>query len=292
MKKNKIRLLIRKYLRIVVKARENETISDAFVRKKKNLYIKFNQKTFSIDELDCILEYMGLQEGDYIFLHCSLKSFFQFENMNSEILINKILSKIGESGVLMMPGSGDNQNFLDVLYTPSSFGKITEVFRSNYPIKRSLNSYFSVSYLNGKDSCYKDNHIKSRYPFDEKSPFNDLLVNDGKILCLGIGKHPHKITFIHYVVYRLLKDNKNFEKIIGKELNTTLVLEDRSKIEKNIIVRADGLKNDKRNISKLAKNTHHKYLKKGKLDCYCCNAVDIFDTAKQMMNSNIKFYKI
>lgn len=281
---------IREIVRKVLGSRSSEPIIDTWDRKKKNLARMYSHKNYTNDEFSALLDRLGIHKGDYVFLHSSLRSFFEFPNLNEHTIIEIILGKIGDTGVLMMPGSGRSHSYFDVNHTVSTSGKISQTFTTIPGVSRSLDAYFSVSYFSGKKSNYIDHHIDSINPFDEHSPFEDLLQNKGKILCLGIGKYPIKLSFIHYITYQLFENGTEYVSTFNKHLETTIVTGNHHKLLKKILVRNDSFQNNNIVIRQIAKNTRHVYQKCGFLKGYCCNANDLLTEATNSKKFKGKIY--
>ncbi|WP_142975857.1 MULTISPECIES: AAC(3) family N-acetyltransferase [Enterococcus] len=288
-----MKYILRMFIRKFLKSRKSESIIDTIERRKKNIAIKMSRRKFSNEDFCSLIKKLGIENGDYVFLHSSIKSFFEFPDIDEAKIINCILETIGEDGVLMMPGYGSNKTIFDVNNTVSVSGKISKYFSQMEGVIRSLDAYFSVSYFQSKKTKikYKDKHVKSINPFDENSPFYDLLLNDGKILCLGIGKYPIKISFIHYITFFLFKNENSYQNVFKKYINTNIITKEGKHIEKEILVRKDFFQNNNKIIKKLVKQTPHAKYNIGYLRGYCCNAKDMFEKGIEFNKSGLTLYK-
>ena len=204
--KKKLRLLIRR----IIGTREFETISDSINRKKLNFLKKINKKTFNLKDFEKSLVSIGLKEGDCVIVHSSWRAFIGFTGKPEDI-IESILKIIGSTGTLIMPCFGINNNefhYDDV----SNAGIISEIFRKRKGTIRSLNSTFSMCAYGKYAAEIINDHINSNYCFDEKSPYSKAITLNSKILLLGLGKKPHKITLFHCVTYSLKNDLECYKK--------------------------------------------------------------------------------
>lgn len=140
------------------------------------------------------LQHNGIKSGDAIMVHSSLSKIGYVEH-GANTLINALLQTIGTEGTLMMPAFpavGYNYDYLktqpvfDVKQTPSKMGIVTETFRKQPNVLRSLHPTDSVS-AKGKQALYlvKD-HFAQLTPYNANSPFYRLCQWKGKILMIGV----------------------------------------------------------------------------------------------------------
>jgi aminoglycoside 3-N-acetyltransferase len=141
-----------------------------------------------------VLQQNGIKTGDTIMLHSSLSKIGYVEG-GAGTLINAFLQTVGTEGTLMMPAFsavGYNYDYLrtnpvfDVKQTPSKMGIVTETFRKQPNVLRSLHPTDSVS-ATGKQALYlvKD-HFAQLTPYNANSPFYRLCQWKGKILMIGV----------------------------------------------------------------------------------------------------------
>ena len=148
---------------------------------------------------------LGLEEGMNIYVHSSLSKFGYIEGGARDLLT--VLQDIIKDGNIMMPTFTFPKKEFS-LQDPCWTGKLPELFRLQENTKRSVNPSHSVT-VKGKLSNYliKD-HIKSKKPFDNNSPFAKFAKLDSYILMLGTENN----SMIHYV-----QDKVNFPNLFLKE---------------------------------------------------------------------------
>ena len=151
------------------------------------------------------LHHNGIKTGDTVMLHSSLSKIGYVEN-GANTLINALLQTIGAEGTLMMPAFpavGYNYDYLktnpvfDIKQTPSKMGIVTETFRKQTHVLRSLHPTDSVTAM-GKQAQYlvKD-HFGQLTPYNANSPFYRLCGLKGKILMLGVDLN--SLTNLHTI---------------------------------------------------------------------------------------------
>lgn len=154
-----------------------------------------NKQTVSEADSVMTLRQQGIQEGDVLMVHSSLRKIGLLEK-GADTLIAALLKTLGKEGTLMMPSFpaiGFNYDYLkskpvfDVRDTPSRMGVVTETFRKKSGVLRSLHPTDSVIAF-GKEAEYlvKD-HFGELTPYHKNSPFYKLCELKGKILMIGVG---------------------------------------------------------------------------------------------------------
>ena len=202
---------------------------------------KFNKKKFTVKDFKESLVNMGLKKGDTVIVHSAWRSFIGFEGRPQDV-IDSIKNIIGEEGNILMPAFTDN--FEVFKYNDKSCaGVITEVFRNNKDVQRSLNNMFSMCAYGKKSTLYLSEHIDSNYCFDDKSPYYKATQDDAKILLLGLGKKPHKITLFHCASYALKDKLSYYKNVYSYKKNVTIYDQNNKKINKAIIDRLPTFQN-------------------------------------------------
>jgi aminoglycoside N3'-acetyltransferase len=239
--------VLRASIRKVIKAKEHETISDAIDRRKYKFYGKVNKKSYNLDELKEILVNMGIKKGDIVMVHVSWRAFIGF-SIKPQQLIDMLLDLIGEKGTLLMPTYGNNKEKFDVNNTPSAAGVVTEYFRKTNGVKRSCNSYFSISAIGPMADELLSDHINSEFGFDKFSPYYKLTQCEGKILLLGLGKSPHKISAFHCATYILSRKLPYYKNVLSYRRKSILIDQNGNKFEKTILDRMPSCQNKKKKM--------------------------------------------
>jgi aminoglycoside 3-N-acetyltransferase len=174
-------------------------IKKKIIRRKNKIKrerLKKNGKQISRNDLINFYNQIGIEKGDTLFVHSSLRNLGYILN-GAEEIISSLVEFIDckESGTLMMP-SFPNQvfgydylkenKFFDVNKTPSKMGVITEFFRQKFDCFRSYHPTHPVIAFGKKAKFYTSNHHKDITPFSKNSPFYKITQNQGKILLLGV----------------------------------------------------------------------------------------------------------
>lgn len=153
------------------------------------------------DAIKTNLVNLGLDEGDKVLVHSSLRSLGYLPDA-AKTVTNAFLEVLGKDGTLLMPAlsyssvTKENPSF-DWELTPSCVGGLSEYFRTRTGAIRSIHPTHSVCAL-GKDSTYfTESHFNDRTPVGKNSPFFRLKEANGKVLFLGCGLKPN--TSMHGV---------------------------------------------------------------------------------------------
>ncbi len=144
------------------------------------------------------LKNLGIQEGDTVFTHCSLKG-LQYKITPKDI-IDTLICALGNNGTLLMPSFSyinvtDENSHFDVNETPSCIGVIPEYFRTHFDVIRSVHPTHSVCAIGKNAESLTSNHHHDSTPVGPNSPISRLKDFSGKILMLGCGLKPS--TFVH-----------------------------------------------------------------------------------------------
>lgn len=283
-----IRLIVRK----IIGAREHETISDAFDRKKHKILKIFNKKEFTKEDLEKKIIALGLKNGDIVIVHASWRSFIGYIG-NPQDVIDSIKKIVGKEGTIIMPSYTINKDVFNY-NDPTSAGYIAETFRKNKNVYRSLNNVFSFCAY-GKDAkSITEKHIVSKYPFDENSPYYLAMKKNAKVLLLGLGKKPHKITLFHAITFSLKTKMNIYKNIYNTKKSGIIYDESGKKIITNYCDKDNKYQNDKNKFKKLfLKNISNKnYNRINYLDIYLFDEKKIFeDSRKFIIENNYNIYK-
>jgi aminoglycoside 3-N-acetyltransferase len=122
-----------------------------------------------------------------------------------------IREHLGPDGLLVMPSltyhNMSSAQFLasgkpmDVRKSPSAMGLLTEVFRRNKEVRRSLSPTHPLLAWGKAAGEFVAGHERTDRPFGPDSPFSRLLDRNSLLLCLDCGFS--SITFTHFVEDRL-----------------------------------------------------------------------------------------
>lgn len=153
------------------------------------------------------LRALGLANGETVIVHSSLSG-LGFVEGGAETVIDALREVLGEEGTLAMPAypwadfslTALRQEAVFSLHeTPSTMGKITEVFRRQPGVLRSAHYTHSVCALGPQAAFLTADHAQSITPVGPGSPFARLIECDGCILALGS-------AFGHITFYHVIED--------------------------------------------------------------------------------------
>ncbi|MBP5430551.1 MAG: AAC(3) family N-acetyltransferase [Elusimicrobiaceae bacterium] len=273
--KKHIRLIIRKLLH----ANQAETISDALDRYRVKIEKLMYDKKYSLSDFRKALISVGLQEGDIVMVHASWRRFYNFLGTPEDI-IALIKEIIGPEGTLLMPSYGQSREYFDILHTPSNAGVLSEIFRNQVGVERSACTHFSIAGIGPHAPILFKDAFHSKYGFDEYSPYYKLhQFANTKILYLGLGSAPNKVSMVHCAAYRLSGEFSPFKNLLSRHYTGTLII-DGKKYKKSMIMRANGCKNNKKVFQKIASLVQkQKRMKLSNLDLVLMEANDLFNQA-------------
>ena len=287
MVKKKLRNAVRK----IIRARDGETIADELDRKYKHIIRLIPHKQYSLDQLIYDLKRMGVRAGDVLIVHSSWNGMYALQSSPQKV-INALLNLIGREGTLIMPCYSLPDSFVDLDCFISKAGIMSEILhKKEGAIVSEFPKFTMVAY--GKEANeIVGMHSKSNYQFDEYSPYYIAMNKyDAKILMLGLGRNPHKITVFHCASY----DNRDTVPFY-KDCYTK---ECKCDVKKNgtihtydYIDRANVYANDKRIFRKLFAQT------KKVMKCFpgysmiVYKAKDAYNTAYKFCSEGGEIYKV
>jgi aminoglycoside N3'-acetyltransferase len=148
---------------------------------------------------------LGLQRGDVLFLHSSLKS-LGFVDGGPNTLLEALQRVIGPEGTLIvptyyLPGGTIYKTcqMTDYVFDPrvhgSNLGAVPEAFLKLPGVKRSIHPTHSVSAIGAKAEYITEAHHRAPSVFGVGSPWDRFHELNGKVLGLGISMGP--VTFYH-----------------------------------------------------------------------------------------------
>jgi aminoglycoside N3'-acetyltransferase len=157
------------------------------------------------------LENLGLQRGDSIFLHSSLKSIGYVEG-GAPTVIDAIIEVLGSSGTLIVPTYSlkksmyktclDKKYIFDPHTATTQLGIIPATFLHYPDVCRSIHPTHSVSAI-GKNARYiTEAHHLATSTFGHDSPWDRLMKLNGKILSIGLKMGRN--TFSHVLEDKML----------------------------------------------------------------------------------------
>ncbi len=276
-------------------------------RYKRKLEFEYIKSDGSISKKHLIKNFhsIGIKKGDLLFVHSSLRSIGFVDNGPISV-IEAIMDVIGPQGTLVFPTFSINKTMENTLNnkkyifdpdtTPSTVGKITEVFRKLNNVKRSIHPTHSVAALGPLAEEITNTHLDDGTNFGKSSPLGKIYDLNGKIFGLGINFGP--VTFYH--VY----EDFNLEKFPGlynKNPISTKVIK-KGKIDKVEVFCHDSIYHKKRiDKSPQIESFFSTFFQSenivemgyiGKSLSWWINAKDMFDSVNKLFYKNKTIYEI
>jgi aminoglycoside 3-N-acetyltransferase len=203
------------------------------------------------EQIAADLSALGIQKGDILLVHCSLKSLGN-PDCTPRTVIEGLMAAIGEEGTLLLPalsyatvGPKQATTTFDVANTPSCVGAVPEWFRTSFPgVARSVHPTHSVCAVGPRTVQMLADHQLDNTPCGEHSAFRRLPLVGGKILMLGCGLRPN--TSMHAVEElahppRFLGDLVEYQIILADGSRTTMRVRRHSFVNQNLHQRYDRL---------------------------------------------------
>ena len=186
--------------------------------------------SYTSDQLERKLRSMGLSEGDTVFMHSSFSALNGFKNEPQQV-VDCLLNIISTSGNLLMvsmPYEGFTSEYLrqkkpfDPVKTPSSMGILTEIFRRQKGVMRSLNPAHPILAFGPRAEWLIADHDKTMYSCGKGSPFEKALKLNAKAFFFDTSFR--SMSFCHHLEdhYKENLSGKlyNVEPVEGRVINT------------------------------------------------------------------------
>lgn len=242
-----IKYKFRTILRFLIGAGDKESLKDAIQRRKFKILSKLPHKSYGKDGLKNKLINLGIKTDDCIMVHASWRSFIGFKGSPNDV-VNLLIEIVGPNGTVLMPANSDHKSIkFDVLNSPNLSGVLSKTFCSLNSVKRSCGSHFSVAATGKLASELLKGHKYSIYGFDDNSPYGKFSqIKDSKVLFLGLGNQPTKISLFHRVGF--LKRFDNYFKEHFEYGDDKILIDEYGSIINSRVMIRKGLKNSDRNI--------------------------------------------
>ncbi len=156
------------------------------------------------------LRRLGLRPGDTLMVHASWRPDNGFRGSPADF-VAALKQAVGPDGLLAMTSmtyhNQSSAEFLrrgkpmDVCRSPSRMGLLTEVFRRDPEVRRSLSPTHPVLAWGRDADAFVAGHDATPCPFGPDSPFGRLLARDGRILCIDAPFA--SVTFTHFLEDRI-----------------------------------------------------------------------------------------
>lgn len=181
----------------------------------------------SKEELCAAINRLGLCEGDVTMVYSSLSSLGHIIG-GPDTVIDAFLEVLKSSGTLAMPtfpviGGGLHYLSRDPLFdpkmTPSSVGKLTNVFWKRPGVKRSIHPTHSIAAVGPKAEWLTSDHEFADTPFGNGTPFIKLLESNAWMVCLGVDVH----VFTLYHTFEDLAKNFPFDPYMPNRVTARVI---------------------------------------------------------------------
>lgn len=242
-------------------------------------------KTYT-EQIKADLNNLGIIEDDCLLVHSSYSAVGKNEKGPTAV-IHAILETIGKNGTLLMPCFNGGQQFsqvtenktFEIQHSPSQLGIISEIFRKEFPVRRSLHPTHSVIGLGPLANDILEGHEKCLVSTGLGTPFDKLKKHKAKILLLGVDHSSN--TFLHHVENVLgaptLSKNKYTMKLIDDKNNLI-------KIETH--PHLPGLPRQYNRLNDELPNTLQKTGKVGNANTFLVEASSLFEYLKPLILNN------
>lgn len=177
------------------------------------------------DILSGYWDHSGLEEGDTILIHSSMKrTFRQLISLGflpePGLIIDSLLQQVGNSGTLLFPLFNFTfplEKYFSINDTPSQMGVVTEFARKNYPGVRTGHPIYSFYVIGANTQEFSNVDNSSGYGMD--SPFALLRQLNGKIGVVDLDDQ-HSMTSYHHVEEMLNVDYRYFKEFSGEYVDS------------------------------------------------------------------------
>lgn len=164
----------------------------------------------------------GVEDGDVLLVHSSLKRLFNKVKADFGILItpndvfDSLRTALGKEGTLILPLYNfdfPQSKFFSMAETPSQMGALTEIGRNHPDAVRTGHPIYSFSVIGKRSKEFENIDNKSGYGAD--SPFAKIKELGGKIGIIGLSDQ-NSMTSYHFVEEQNLVDYRYFKNFEGR----------------------------------------------------------------------------
>jgi aminoglycoside 3-N-acetyltransferase len=273
-------------------------------RKLKPTYNRVRKKisavySYSYSELVQSLKTVGIELGDVLMVHSSFNPYNGFQGKPHDVI--KAIKEVSgdKEGTILMPSlayGGATYKYLsqikvfDVKRTVSRMGLISEIFRRQKDVVRSLHPTHPILASGKLAQWFVQNHESCLYGCGPRSPFDKLGQKNGKVLFFDTG---FAFTYIHYIEH-LIKDELPFP-LYTDESYKIKVIDEKGK-ELTVITKAYSIETVKRRranilFKKMLDAKMVKKLRIGMTNLILVNVEDAMLCVKDMIRKGEFFYE-
>jgi len=174
-------------------------------QKRREEELKQSQPHVSASQITADLRKMGIELGDILFIHSSLKS-LGYVDGGPKAVIQGLLDAVGPEGTLLLPtyympggsilGTCQLEGYVfDPRIHGTNMGALPETFLQFSGVLRSIHPTHSVSAIGKHAKFLTEAHHLAPTVFGRGSPWQRFHELDGKVLGMGISMGP--VTFYH-----------------------------------------------------------------------------------------------
>lgn len=133
-----------------------------------------------------VFDQLGIERGNTVCVHSALRNLGYIDG-GPLTLVRALQDAVGKEGCILMPTFPfsatmleflDGEQVFDVKRTPSKVGALTEFFRRQEGVRRSLHPTHAVAGWGDKSEKFLDNHERSETPFGLETPYGHLAEDD------------------------------------------------------------------------------------------------------------------
>ena len=175
-------------------------------KKKREEELKQTSKTIIKSNIIEDLKRMGIEQGDVLWVHSSLRRIGYVEG-GSLTVIGALMKTIGVEGTLLIPTFTRRTMYknciqkgfkFDPKTTETGLGAIPSTFFKMEGVTRSIHPTSSVSAIGKYAKEMTESHHIGNRAFGPNSPFGKMIEYDGKIIGIGLTLK-HAPTQYHYI---------------------------------------------------------------------------------------------
>jgi aminoglycoside N3'-acetyltransferase len=186
-------------------------------RRRLSLKKRIYRRSFSLADTRELFSQLGIERGRVIWMQSSWDEFYNLTAKPNEVL-SLILDMLGPTGTLAMPAFPlvqDPARVLDIDYAPSSTGLLTEIFRRQRGVRRSIHLTSSVCALGPAAEFLVQDHHRDVFAWGLKTPYCRLKEVDARAVCLGLGGFVMNLTPLHAVECLLYDEVPYFRQVFS-----------------------------------------------------------------------------
>jgi aminoglycoside 3-N-acetyltransferase len=174
-------------------------------QKRREEELKQSQPHVTASQITADLKKMGIQPGDILFIHSSLKS-LGYVDGGPKSVIQGLLDAVGPEGTLLLPtyympggsilGTCQLEGYVfDPRIHGTNMGALPDAFLQFPGVERSIHPTHSVSAIGKHAKFLTEAHHLAPSVFGKGSPWQRFHELNGKVLGIGISMGP--VTFYH-----------------------------------------------------------------------------------------------